>query len=71
MSEESRSEIVKRALMTAVEGFLSVLLPEIAFIFSNDIPSDINTLWGILLPFIGAGIGAGISAGWNYYLENR
>ena len=71
MTEQARSEIIKRALMTAVEGFFSVLIPEFAYLFSNGFPEDLHVLWITLAPFIGAGIGAGISAGWNYYLENK
>ena len=70
MTQAKKSEIIKRALMTAVEGFFSVLVPEVALILSNGI-GDIHQAWAIVAPILGAAVGAGISAGWNYYLEHK
>lgn len=63
------SEIVKRAGMTAIEGFCAVMVPEVCLILSSGIPTDIHAVWAYIAPVLGSAIAAGISAGWNYYLQ--
>lgn len=54
-----------RALMTFVEGFLCVLIPEIVVILTNVLDYDWTHWTTFAIPIVCGALASGISAAWN------
>lgn len=59
-----RKEILIRAVKTFAQAFLGVLIPEICAVLNGGF-TEIRTFGKVMLPFVAAGLAAGISAAWN------
>lgn len=62
---------VIRALKTFVEAFLGVFIPAVTALLTGRLPADLHEMWVVLFPVVCAAIAAGITAVWNWYLENN
>ena len=65
------NDILIRALKTFIQAFFGVLIPESCVIFSNTLPVDWTAWKAILIPLICSALSAGISAGWNTFLQSQ
>lgn len=71
IKEAIMKDWVVRAIKTFVQAFLGVLIPEIVC-WCNNISGIDWANWKVwLLPVVGAGVAAGISAVWNIVLEKN
>ena len=58
-----------RALKTFAQAFGGVLIPELVLILTSGVPENWSVFWTSIVPFLCAGLAAGISAVWNVILE--